>query len=409
MHTPCILLFLCAALPVQAAEVRLSFAEIPRHAVAHNPELAAARWRVEEERGRLLGAGRPANPELGFEFKNSHDLREGAVAISLDQKFPLTARLQLEKALSAQLVEAAELEVRNAERQLIAEVQTLAVELLSLENQKVLRQQLLEIATTLSQFASDRSATGEISPLDAAQAQVDSQRLVLEIRRLETERISLLGKVKPKLGLNASDTLVLSGGLPAAGMPGTAAWERRPDFQLARLKEDVARRAIDLARARMWEDINVGVVVEGERVEDAPDGLENTGYVGFRISLPLPFWNKNEGEIAEKAAGAQRALAETRALASNISNEAAAAREEMAAHLQLAIETRDNLLPLVLEHTGRLEMAYQTGQADLLTVLRAREQHLQIESAVLDATRDFHLAQIRYEAATGHYSPAQSK
>ena len=38
---------------------------------------------------------------------------------------------------------------------------------------------------------------------------------------------------------------------------------------------------------------------------------------------------------------------------------------------------------------------------DLLTVLRAREQRLQLEAAALDAIRDFHLAKIRYESAIG--------
>jgi cobalt-zinc-cadmium efflux system outer membrane protein len=38
-------------------------------------------------------------------------------------------------------------------------------------------------------------------------------------------------------------------------------------------------------------------------------------------------------------------------------------------------------------------------------VLRAQEQRLQLESAALNAERDFHLARIRYEAATGAHLP----
>lgn len=45
-------------------------------------------------------------------------------------------------------------------------------------------------------------------------------------------------------------------------------------------------------------------------------------------------------------------------------------------------ETRDKLLPLVKQQTDKLEKAYETGQTDLLTVLRAREQQLQLETAV---------------------------
>lgn len=53
-------------------------------------------------------------------------------------------------------------------------------------------------------------------------------------------------------------------------------------------------------------------------------------------------------------------------------------------------------------------MSFKTGEADLLSVLRAREQQLELEAAILDASRDFHLARIRYEAAVGLHAPAAS-
>lgn len=339
-----------------------------------------------------------------------HDSRfeEGTVGLSFDQKFPVTSRLRLEKALSEKLVTAAQLEVQDMQRKAIAEAQVLAVKLLSLEQQRTLRTQQTELAQKLSKFAADRSAAGELSALDAAQAQVDSQRLLLESRKLETERVSFLGELKPKLGLAAEDTLTITGELPSTSLPAKASWGSRADYQLARVNEDAARTAMDLARSRKWEDITAGVAWEGERMEDDPNGLERTGFFGFKLSIPLPFWNKNEGEIAEKTATAQRAALETKALTATISNEASAARAEMEANAKLAKETKETLLPLVLQQTERLEKAYQTGQTDLLTVLRAREQRLQLEAAVLDATRDFHLARIRYESAIGIHAPART-
>jgi cobalt-zinc-cadmium efflux system outer membrane protein len=192
-------------------------------------------------------------------------------------------------------------------------------------------------------------------------------------------------------------------------LPAKSSWEQRADYQLSRLAEDTARTEIDLAKSRKWDDLTAGIMWEGERMEDAPNGLDNSGFIGLRLSLPLPFWNRNEGEIAEKTASAQRAALETKALHSRIANEAQAARNEMAAFASLARETREKLLPLVIEQTSKLEKAYKTGQADLLTVLRAREQQLQLETATLEATRDFHLARIRYEAALGLPIPAVSR
>ena len=213
--------------------------------------------------------------------------------------------------------------------------------------------------------------------------------------------------MKPLLGLDADAGLKIAGAMPAIAMPAKASWERRADYQLARVAEEAASAEIDLARAKKWEDVSAGLFLEGERMEDAPDGLSNSGFFGLRFSLPLPLWNKNEGEIAEKTAASQRAALETKALASGITNEAAAARAEMQASARLASETKDKLLPLIVEQTAKLDKAYESGQTDLLTVLRARDQRLQMEAAVRDAARDFHLARIRYEAATGRHAPAE--
>lgn len=400
-------LILCTTILASPALAEtIALASVPAKVRTANPSLAAARLRIDEARGRLLGAGRLANPELGLGTLHDTRFRESKTAVSFEQKFPVTGRLRLEKSLSQQLVTAAELEVRDAERLLIAEAQALAVKLLSIEQQRALREQQTELARKLSSFAADRAAAGEISALDAAQAQVDSQRLLLEGNKLETARLSLIGELKPKLGVAADVALSITGDLPVTAMPARTTWDRRADYQLALVNESAARGGIELAHSKKWEDITAGFLWEGERMEDAPNGLGNTGFIGLKLSIPLPLWNKNQGEIAEKTATARRTELETKALIAGITNEAASARAEMEANRKLATETKEKLLPLVLQQTERLEQAYKTGQTDLLTVLRAREQQLQLEAAVIDAVRDFHLARIRYEAATGRHAPA---
>ena len=278
-----------------AYSATVSLESIPNRLRKNNPDLAAARLGIEEAKGRLLGAGRLSNPELGFELTHDRRFSEGTVGLSLDQKFPLTSRLKLEKKLSQQLVEAAALEVADIERKLITEAQTLAVKLLSLEQQNVLLKQQSELAEKFTTFTQKRAAQGELSTLDTAQARLDSQRLLIENRKLELERVMLLGELKPKLGIAANEKLNVTGELPAIrNASNVKAWEKRADYQLAKLKEDASRTSVDLARSKKWEDLSAGFTWEGERMEDAPDGLERTGFFGLRLSLPLPFWNRNQ-------------------------------------------------------------------------------------------------------------------
>ena len=398
MHA--IRLFIPLILTSAAQALTLPLSQVAERVRVHHPMLKAARLTVEEARGRQLGSGRLANPTVETSFQNESNASPRTALLAIDQSFPVTRRLTLEKQLTAQLVTAAELEVRDAERRLIAEARVHAVKLVALAQQRTLRQKQTELAQKLSEFAKSRAEKGELSPLDAAQAQVDAQRLVLEARRLETESISLLGALKPMLGVSPSDACIISGDLPPPTMPSAKPWQQRADYQLAQNKIAAAQTDADLAHSKRIQDVSAGIFTTQEKQAGV-----NGGYIGFRISIPLPFWNRNQGEIAEKKAAAERQRLEAEALATQIVSEADTARREMQAHADLARETRDTLLPLVLEQTASIEKAYENGQSDLLTVRRARDQRLQLEAAALDAVRDFHLARIRYETATGASKP----
>ncbi|GEP44442.1 TolC family protein [Brevifollis gellanilyticus] len=405
-HTFLLIPLLLAAAS-SASALTLNLAEIgPRLRTSH-PSLKAARMVVEEARARQLGAGRLSNPSVGLDTRNETYLSPGQVILSLDQSFPLTKRLRLEKQFTGQLVTAAELEVKDAERRLISEAQTLAVQILAIEQQRSLRQQQTALAAKLSEFVAGRAKAGELSALDAAQAQVDAQRLIVEARKLEGESRSLLGALKPMLNLDPDDTLSISGTLPDMGVPGKGAnWMIRADYQLAEAKLIASQTDIGLAKANKWEDVRAGIFAGPEYQNATGFDRRTNGVIGFRFSIPLPFWNKNQGQVAEKTAAAERVRLEQAALGKQIRSDVENARKDMQTSYDLAHETRDKLLPLVIEQTGKLEKAYENGQADLLTVLRAREQRLQLEAAALDAVRDFHLARIRYETATGKHAPA---
>jgi cobalt-zinc-cadmium efflux system outer membrane protein len=217
-----------------------------------------------------------------------------------------------------------------------------------------------------------------------------------------------LGDLKPMLNLEPDEELTLSGSLPEMGVPGKGAiWVMRADYQLAEVKVIASETDIGLANASKWQDMSAGIFAGPEYQNASNDDRRTNGVIGFRFSLPLPLWNKNEGQVAEKTATAERMRLEQEALAKQIHSDVENARKEMQASYELAHETRDKLLPLVIEQTGMLEKAYESGQTDLLTLLRAREQRLQLESSALDAVRDFHLARIRYETATGQHALAR--
>jgi cobalt-zinc-cadmium efflux system outer membrane protein len=404
-------LFLAFVAGSLAAEVPFTLESAPAYALRHNLGLAAARLRIDEARGRLHQAGRLSNPEVELELNRNIRAPEGAVSVTLMQKFPLTARLRLEKNATRAELAAAEAEVRNAERKLIAEVRTAAVKLLGLGGQKALRETQLGHSRELAGFLRQRVGVGEASLVEASLVDLEAQQLETEVLQLDVERAALVGELRPLLGLSAGQRPVFAGTLPAVdGLPGagveTAA---RPDFAAAQRTAEAARQSVLLARAQTWQDLGVGFNVSEQRAEDAPEGFQRDTFVGLRFSLQLPFWNKNTGRIQEATAAAARAEKEVDALALTIDAEAAAARDAMAVLSKLVRSLDTELLPKAAQIEQQLRDSYSTGQIALTEVLRARDRRLLIERQRLDALRDYHLARIRHDAATARGIPATSR
>lgn len=376
---------------------------------AANPVLAAARWSIEEARGRLLGTGRWSNPEVGATLQRGLQGRDVRAEWSFEQKFPLTARLRHEKEVSAVEVWQAEAETREMERTLIVQAQEAAVKWLALAAHIELRKEQIAHVTELADFLHARAQQGESSPLDEGQARLEARQLQLEVGQLQAEQRLLEGELRPLLGFPAQEPLTLQGALAEpvaikAAVPVEV--RRRPDYQALELAQEAAERRVELEKARRWEDITAGVVAEFERGEDAPKGYENERFLGFRLSVPLPWWNKNEGPIREAEARVQRLAAEREALRQRIQTEAAAAQAAMLEQARLAAQEAGELVKLAEEQVQRAQAAYDQGLVSFSEVARARGQWLQARSAVLNARRDFHLARLRWEAACARHVSA---
>ncbi len=394
-------LWICLLSSLPAGDLSLALADVGPRVRSANPSLLAARLAVAEVRGRHLASGRLANPSAGIDFQGESQVSPQVFGLTFEQTFPVTRRLRLEKKLTAQLVEAAELEVKDIERKLIAEAQSVAIHILALQEKLVLGTHRTALVSKVAAFVSEQSKTGEISPLEATQARVEAHQHRMEVRKWEGEITTHLASLKPMLGLTPAAQLILKGKLPPVRLPNSEPnRQNRPDFQLAQARANAAQIDATLAMANKWQDLTAAIFAAREQQEISPGNREHTGFAGVRLSIPLPLWNQNEGEILEKSATAQRAKLESDALEQTIAGEAEVAQSEMLALADMAEDTRRNLLPLVIAQSAELEKAYESGQTGQLSVLRAQQQRLELELDAIDLARDFHLARIRYEAAT---------
>ncbi len=399
------LAFALLVAPLHArASVVVTLSSVGDRIRSQNPDLAAARLRIQEAVGRMNQSGRPANPELESAFESNSAFREGRLELGLSQRFPVTGRLRLEKELSATEMRAAEAEVREVERKLASKAREAVVKILAARQRRLLLEKQVSLSKEFAAFLTEVAAKGEGSVIDAGQAELEATSLAIEIRQLDAAEAALAGELKPLLGMRPGELLSVGGTLPEPALPAAGADpSQRPDFQLAKLEAQAAAQGVTLEQARRCDDVEGGIFAAAERGEDVPDGYDNEAVIGLRFKIPLPFWNKNEGAIQEAGARKERKEMEAAALARNIRLEAEAARTEMRQWAEVIREINETLLPLAEEQSALTETTFRNGQGEIQSVLRSREKRLELAAARLDALREFHLALVRHETALGKF------
>lgn len=217
----------------------------------NNLELVAARVVIREARARADQAGRLSNPELETGMYPNTRGREGFVTLSLVQRFPLTSRLKLEKAVSKFGIEAAEAEVADQERRLAGEVLEGAVGWLALDSQRQLKALQWTNSQELVRVASAAAGKGEGSAVDATRFRVESERLMLSMRQLESGLAAQEGQLRTLLGMYEAYPIRISGELGTLVPAPTDLLQARDGrFQAESMRVD-ALRDVEMARGRV--------------------------------------------------------------------------------------------------------------------------------------------------------------
>ena len=368
---------------------------------AQNPDLKAARWKIEEAFGKWQQAGRPARPKLDVEWEHDAQFREGAIKVGVSRSFPITDRLKWEKEISKAELEAAEMEVRRVEQELVAEARLLFVKALALKSRRQWMALDQKEAKEFAEVIKQSQQRAEASPLDAAQAQFDAATLLIEQKQLDAEEVNVLAELKKLLGMRLTDTIAVGGDLPPLHAAAAGKVETRADYQQALREVDRARSTVGRELANRYDDLEAGVFVSGMRSEDAPEGYRNDVMLGFQFSIPLPFGDDNSGNIAAAKAGVLRREQEAKALLANARHDAQGANAEMIEWKKLDQQITTELMPLAEQQLKLSQQAYTQGQGELPNIFRARAQKRQLALAQIDARSAYHQARVRRETSLG--------
>ena len=248
-----------------------------------------------------------------------------------------------------------------------------------------------------AQLAEIRLKAGEISESDCSQIQINAARFEQDARTAEANAIQarvalevLLGEPKPDGKIRLIDPLE---SMASQGLVEGRSSAGRPDILAAEAALRKAEADVGVQRANRVPDPTLLA-----QYEHQPPDQPNT--VGFGVSLPLPLWNHNRGNILNSQAALEQArLALRKAEAQAAADLATAGITYQDAHKRLD-NYRNQINPESEKVRNTVAYAYQKGGASLVDLLVAERGDNDVRLAAAQAAADTANAVAALEAAT---------
>jgi len=375
--------------PVLSLEDALSRAGVADVAPGEetNPRLVGPRAEAEAARALIDQARLRPNPELSFEAENIAGtgaftgLRSSEYTISIGQQLELGGK-------RGARIRSAEAEARIAALQGDLSVAGLAwsvreryVEAVAAAARLDLARDIVERNRELARIAGVLVEVGREPPLRALRAQAALAEAQAELEAAQASDIvarSALAALWSDDGLLPAVQPDFPDIDPPAKLLATDASLR---LQIARAERDAAAAAINRERSLAVPDpvISAGV----RRFEESN---ANAFLVG--VTIPLPFGNRNQGNIAAAQSRLQAANAREAIVRTDFDLAVAQARSRyLAAETRVETLSRTSL-PQAEEALRLVRIGYRNGKFPLIEVLAAAEARDAIREAVIQAKED---------------------
>ena len=363
------------------------------------PVVLAARARIEEARGRLMGAsvrlrGNPVfEGNAGVRTNDGEDSTE--LELGLTQGLGAVGRRDAriagaEAAVAGEIATSEEVTRRH-----ILDVAGAFLEALHATERLHLLRSADQLAVQIARVAERRFQAGDVAILDVNIAAAAHARARSEALSAEAELNAALGELRVMLGMKAEEPLAVRGEL-----------DRQPAYELSTLVEQAAGRPdirvlaaqieqadadITLGETFQHPEIDVGVRYEKE---------ENAEVILGGLAVSLPVFESGQGVTAEARARALRLQMEHDALRRAVMTEVHTAFDAYQKRLE-AVSALRVVLPNLSESEDLVAKSYEAGQISLAEVLLVRRDVLETRISYIDRLLDAAVAEVRLEASAG--------
>jgi cobalt-zinc-cadmium efflux system outer membrane protein len=383
----------------------LTLREALTRTLQFNPDLEAYQYVLKAQDGRITQAGFKPNPTLNSTLENvlgtgeNNGLKSAELTIGLSQLIELNGLRSKRVAVAQGEREALEIEGHIGRLDVLAETTRRFVSLVSQQEEHAVTHLAVELAEKTATAVERRVAAAKSPLAERDRAAVALERAKIADAHAEHELLAARydlaaswGAARPDFEQAQADLYSLP---PIAGYDQLlTALERTPDLSRYLSEARLRDSEITLALASRSPGVEVGAGLR--RLQATRD----TALV-FSVGIPLPFYNKNQGLIAEAQARKEGAAAERAAALVKGRTQLFRDYRELLDRQREVTALRERALPRMEAALEATEYAYERGRYSYLELVDAQRELLAVRASLIEAAAQYHLTLIEIERLTG--------
>lgn len=392
----------------QENEAEINLDNLVQELFRSNPDLAAAKKRLEASQTRPFQEGSLPDPKISMGWLSNGNPLPGAglgveptsnIGFQLSQGFPYPGKRSLKSTIARKEAESTAMELQTFERFLVKQLKTAFYELAYVYNTIDLLVRNREVLQRLAKVADSRYTLGRGIQQDLIKAQLELTLLEKKLIAEEQKKVSLKAQINTLL--NRSPNTPLGHPQELQELPSLGKFEAleshaeqfSPKLKSQRAVIDSKQFGVQLAQREYYPDFDIigGYYNMG--------GLKDMWEFKVQMNIPIYFWRKQRLGLEESSYRLVEAQKTYRA-----------AEQELAYRVRdqfLAAQTASSMLDLYKQRLipqARLAMessltSYESGAVDFLTVLSNF-------SSILENEKDYYEQRTEYLKAMANLEEA---
>ena len=372
-----------------AAAEPLSLAKAIELALEGNPEVAAAKRQWEATEGQVLqGRSRP-NPELAYSLEDTRS-KTRTQSWQLNLPVELGGKRAARTKAAEKSREQAQAQLAELQATVRANVAAAYFDVLTAQERLVLARDSAALAKSSTDTVSKRVAAGKVSPVEESKARVAEAGVRVELAQAASEQRNALSRLFALLGRIDAPYTVLEGkaeNLPS--VPSLADLQplisSAPGVVLARIEVDRRKALTALEQSKRVPDVTVSVGMQRSNETQRNVLL-------FGVSVPLPIFDRNQGNLLEALKLEDKARDELQAASVRLHSEVAQGQERLSTITAEVQSLQQDVLPGAKSAYDAATIGFENGKFNFLEVLDAQRTYFTAKSQYLKALGEAHRA-----------------